>query len=177
MNNEPEAYYKDFSDGTRLFFKSDELYDIDNSDNLIKPLYTADKLQPRVKMTKKQYDRLMWDKQNTDLLNCLGYFLNGDYHHFGLPSEDLRGDLTPEDIARAWLNPEETVDIVPEKKWFVRSKSSDEKYGYWYLHKTEHFFFHEYIKEISTEFDTKEEAEQWKNPLTEVVQLPVEEQL
>lgn len=68
---------------------------------------------------------------------------------------------------------ESNIEIVPDMKWFVRSKEKSSG-QFWYLKKTEHFFFHEYIKEISTQFDTKEEAEKWKNPLTEVVLLPIE---
>jgi len=86
------------------------------------PLYTSEDLHPRVKMTKKQYDRLMWDKENTDLFQCLDYFYEHDGNSkFGTLTEDLRGDLAPEDIARAWLD-EETIEIVPTMKWFVRSK-------------------------------------------------------
>lgn len=79
------------------------------------PLYTAEQLHQRVKMTQKQYDRLTWDKQNADLSTCISYFQERDgVNKFGLPSENLRGDLTQEDIARAWLNPEETIEIVEE---------------------------------------------------------------
>ncbi|KMY76914.1 hypothetical protein WZ79_10050 [Leuconostoc mesenteroides subsp. mesenteroides] len=83
------------------------------------------------------------------------------------------------EFAELWADfnpdkPEETIEIVPDMKWFVRSKEKSNGNEFWYLKKTEHFFFHEYIKEISTQFDTKEEAEKWTNPLTEAVQLPVE---
>ncbi|MDY5164683.1 hypothetical protein RQW99_09090 [Leuconostoc falkenbergense] len=151
------------------------------------PLYTAEKLHPRVKMTKKQYNRLMWDKENTDLSTCLEYFINSDGNNdFGLPSENLRGDLTQENIAQAWLNPEETIEIVTTMKWFVRSKEKYEadvvqglpESGYLYLTDGGDYSI-EYcemttFKDEATQFDTKEEAEKWTNPLTEAVQLPVE---
>lgn len=141
------------------------------------PLYTAEQLQPHVKMTKKQYDRLMWDKENTDLSICLEYFIHSDgNNHFGLPSENSKGNLTQEDIARAWLNPEEAIKIVPNMKWFVRVDSQiplpDENI---YLDNELIVYPHyDSPKSSAHQFDTKEEAEKWTNPLTEAVQLPVE---
>lgn len=65
------------------------------NDKYAEPLYTADQLHPRVKMTQKQYDRLMLDKINTDLSTCISYFLEHDgVNEFGLSSENLRGGLT-----------------------------------------------------------------------------------
>jgi len=132
------------------------------------PVYTAEQLLPRVKMTREQKQLMMSYKNNKEsffiLLSRTRQLINNPFEF-----------ISEEELMSAWLNPEETIEIVPEMKWFVRSKTSDEKYGYWYLHKTEHYFFHEYIKELSTQFDTKEEAEEWTNPLTEAVQLPVEE--
>lgn len=83
-------------------------------DKQITPLYTAEQLQPRVKMTKNQYGRLMWDKQNTDLFQCIDYFNEHDGNSkFGVLTENLKGNLTQEDIARAWLN-SETIMVVDE---------------------------------------------------------------
>lgn len=131
------------------------------------PVYTAEQLLPRVKMTREQKQLMMSYKNNKEsffiLLSRTRQLINNPFEF-----------ISEEELMSAWLNPEETIEIVPEMKWFVRSKTSDEKYGYWYLHKTEHYFFHEYIKELSTQFDTKEEAEEWKNPLTEAVLLPIE---
>lgn len=153
------------------------------------PLYTADQLRPRIKMTQKQYDRLMWDKINTDLSTCISYFLEHDgVNEFGLSSENLRGSLTQEDIARAWINPYETIEIVPTMKWFVRSK---EKYqpdmdqgisesGYLYLTQGDVYSveYHEVttFKDEATQFDTEDEAKLWTMPDTEAVQLPVEDE-
>lgn len=123
----------------------------------------------------------MWDKQNTDLSTCISYFLEHDgVNNFGLSSENLMGLLTQEDIARAWLNPEETIEIVPETKWFVRSLVADEGYySYLFKHSNRPIADYEPSKQPRKEymtFDTKEEAEKWVNPLTEAVQLPVEGQ-
>ena len=153
----------------------------------ITPLYTAEQLHQRVKMTQKQYDRLMWEKSHTNLLACIDYFFeHDDNYKFGLSSENLRGDLTQEDIARAWLNPEETIEIVPDMKWFVRSKEQYQpdmdqgisESGYLYLTQGNIYSIEYYemapFKDEAQQFDTKEEAEKWLNPLTEAVQLPVE---
>jgi len=83
---------------------------------------------------------------------------------------------------------EETVEIVPDMKWFLRSKTEiiyqlleSKKQGY-----THSYLMHNSVRHISYEplfkdelekaikFDTKEEAEQWTNPLTKAVQLPAE---
>lgn len=146
------------------------------------PLYTSEQLHPRVKMTKEQYDRLMWDKSHTNLLACLEYFLKNDgNNNFGLPRENLRGDLTQEDIARAWLNPEEMIEIVPDMKWFVRSKKATTNGEYrWLENDQSDNMVPTYLLSVrpfnSRTFDTKEEAEKWTNPLTEAVQLPVEDE-
>lgn len=137
-------------------------------------------LHPRVKMTQKQYDRLMWDKQNTDLSTCISYFLEHDgVNNFGSSSENLMGLLKQEDIARAWLNPEETIEIVPDMKWFVRSKERNSEKNYYYFvgKRPQDLFILYGYKKAAKQFDTKEEAERWTNPDTEAVQLPVEEQL
>lgn len=150
-------------------------------------LETKEQLQPKVKMTQKQYDRLMWDKQHSDLFQCIDYFTehNGN-DKFGVSTENLLGNLTQEDIARAWLNPEETIENVPEKKWFVRTKEQYEpdmdqgisESGYLYLMQGDLYSIEYYemttFKDDAAQFETKEEAEEWTNPLTEAVLLPVE---
>ena len=78
-------------------------------------------------------------------------------------------------------NPEETIEIVPTKKWFVRSKEKDDE-GYWdwlvKYHDDElspEYNSDDNIPRQAVEFDKKEGAEIWTNPLTEAVLLPVEE--
>ncbi len=69
-----------------------------------------------------------------------------------------------------------TIEIVPDMKWFVRSKRASSFGNYIYLKKIESddkvTAFN--LKSVAEQFDTKEEAEKWTNPLTEAVQLPVE---
>ena len=74
---------------------------------------------------------------------------------------------------------ESNIDIVPDMKWFVRSKESDKDGYYWWLTHTGSNFVPEYMpyknaSSLINSFDTKEQAELWLNPLTEAVQLPVE---
>lgn len=185
MTNEPVAYLNKYLDhSTNITRYKPENQRLLSSD----PLYTAEKLHPRVKMTKKQYNRLMWDKENTDLFQCLDYFHEHDGNSkFGALTEDLRGDLAPEDIARAWLD-EETIEIVPTMKWFVRSKEQYQpdmdqgisESGYLYLMQGNFYKVDYYLptpfKDDAQQFDTKEEAEKWENPLTEAVLLPVEDE-
>ena len=80
-----------------------------------------------------------------------------------------------------------TIEIVPDMKWFVRSK---EEYrpdmdqgisesGYLYLTQGDIYSveYHEMttFKDEATQFNTEDEAKLWTTPDTEAVQLPVEE--
>lgn len=85
------------------------------------------------------------------------------------------------DFSTLWVslldrNVKETIEIVPTMKWFVRSKRASSFGNYIYLKKIESddkvTAFN--LKSVAEQFDTKEEAEKWTNPLTEAVQLPVE---
>ena len=67
-----------------------------------------------------------------------------------------------------------TAEQLHSMKWFVRSKERDDEGDYLFLSgynldDLDYFGF-----DYARAFDTKEEAEQWTNPLTEAVQLPVE---
>ena len=72
-----------------------------------------------------------------------------------------------------------TIEIVPDMKWFVRSKEPSNDGSYLFRSGIKDFGDYYYTKDknenkIAYPFDTKEEAEKWTNPLTEAVQLPVE---
>lgn len=119
------------------------------------PLYTKEQLQPKVQMTQAEFDELeMW-------------LTNAQFDYSEL---------------------KKTIEIVPDMKWFVRSK---EQYhpdmdqgisesGYLYLTQGDIYSIEYYemttFKDDAQQFDTKEEAELWLNPLTEAVQLPVEDE-
>ncbi|WP_273724232.1 hypothetical protein [Leuconostoc mesenteroides] len=70
--------------------------------------------------------------------------------------------------------PEKTIEIVPEKKWFVHKKDFNGDYRFLKISAKDLSF--NYKKNKAAYFDTKEEAELWTNPLTEAVQLEVEEE-
>ena len=181
MTNEPVAYHTINKDGDSFLRWTKSPFTDENI-----PLYTKEQLQPKVKMTQKQYDRLMWDKENTDLFQCIEYFNEHDGNNkFGLQSENLMGELTQEDIAKVWLNPEETIEIVQTKKWLVRSKHKDGNERFSYIKNilsTQVVYGFSLSENLDLkedepyEFDTKDDAEMWTNPLTEAVLLPVEDE-
>ncbi|CCJ66941.1 hypothetical protein [Leuconostoc falkenbergense] len=89
------------------------------------------------------------------------------------PISDKYGDKTDKTL------PLYTAEQLHHMKWFVRSKEPETEDG------DEHYLFLsgsnlddlDYLEfDYAKVFGTKEEAELWKNPLTEAVQLPVEEE-
>lgn len=135
----------------------------------IEQLYTKKQLQTRVKMTQAEFDEF-------NSLN-IQYTILGVLQHVIV---DKRGtklsnlfSLKELELAQLWANydrmhPEGTIEIIPEKKWFVRNK-----YEEIYLLVEGAYFKNVGEKEIAERFDTKEQAELWTNPLTEAVLLPV----
>ncbi|MCT4412845.1 hypothetical protein [Leuconostoc pseudomesenteroides] len=105
------------------------------------PLYTAEQLHPRVKMTQAEFD-----------------LLSG--HNRGL---------------RAFEQLEECIEVESNMKWFVR-RILPNAGGNMLYYTDEGVLTYNNNKEHATKFDTKEEAELWTNPLTEAVQLPVEDE-
>lgn len=105
----------------------------------IEPLYTAEQLHQRVKMTQAEFDLL---------------------------SEHNRG-------LRAFEQLEECIEVESNIKWFVRRILPNAGGNMLYC-TDEGVLTYNNNKEHATQFDTKEEAERWVNPLTEAVQLPVE---
>ncbi|WP_273946783.1 hypothetical protein [Leuconostoc mesenteroides] len=106
------------------------------------PLYTAEQLHPRVKMTQAEFDEL-----EISLINA-----QFDYSEL-----------------------KKTIEIVPDMKWFVRSKEpEDDLLDFIFLSGSNLDNLDYLAFDYAKAFDTKEEAELWTNPLTEAVQLPVE---
>lgn len=69
---------------------------------------------PTVEMTKKQYSTFKCHKDNLDFSACLGTFQNYNGEtRMGIKFDNLKGDLSDEDIMQAWLHPE-TIKIVDE---------------------------------------------------------------
>lgn len=148
------------------------------------PLYTAEQLRPRVKMTQAEFDEFhdLFEK-DFDLYSAMTKL--ADTNLFATLYDRLfTGTNTDKEkqneFAILWANydpenPEETIEIIPNMKWFVRSKEVQSEDDYFYLINPGQLFplFTTNI-ERAVSFSTKEQAEKWTNPLTEAVQLPVE---
>jgi len=66
----------------------------------------------RVKMNHFQKETLMWFLLNENLLSALDYFnTHRGQVTFGVSHDDLMGDLTYEDIAYVWLNPQDIEEV------------------------------------------------------------------
>ena len=159
----------------------------------IEPLYTAEQLHPRVKMTQAEFDEFKILKSlnpTADLIAILKTVSKFKYKNF--QSRFVCGSIENQtEFATLWLRCryerlEELIEIVPDMKWFVRSKEQYQpdmdqgisESGYLYLTQGNIYSIEYYetttFKDEAQQFDTKEEAELWTNPLTESVQLPVE---
>lgn len=137
------------------------------------PLYTLEQLHPRVKMTQAEFETFKNIKQKnnllSDALSATAFFGN----------EKQQSEKQIE-FASLFINldlnkPEETIEIVPDFKWFVRNKQKgkDDVIDYLMIDDDVWFGWHPFVtRDEATAFDTKEEAEKWTNPLTEAVQLP-----
>lgn len=191
----PVAYmYRDFDDkyddcGPLLQFNEPSpTWDI------IEELYTKEQLHPHVKMTQAEFDEfkklsesgvdtiydafdlVYTDRGETDEFeNIYNRLFGGD--------DFIKTQKNQLEFSNLWAyynpeEPEEMIEIVPSMKWFVRSKETSGKNHIW-LDEDNNKLFPRYIvsKEIPRDakrFDTKEEAEEWCNPLTEAILLPVE---
>lgn len=173
------------------------------------PLYTKEQLQPqtRVKMTQAELDE--WKELYYHLVefsfsvhNMLDEILDsigeerGKYTKLALrvysDSDFMETSKRQAELVDLFVNynpdkPEETIEVITDKKWFVRSKSEvlvkhlqfdTEEYTYSYLTNNivQNTSYEPLLKdelEKAINFDTKEQAELWTNPLTEAVLLPV----
>ena len=152
------------------------------------PLYTAQQLHQRVKMTQAEFD---------EFKKLLSVGISTIYEAFDVIDSD-RGEMDEFEqlynrlftnslnqqakqqieFAKLWdslstCSADETIEIVPDKKWFVRRILPNTGGNMLYC-TDEGELTYNYNKKYATQFDTKEEAEKWCNPLTEAVQLPVE---
>lgn len=154
---------------------------------IIEPLYTAEQLHRRVKMTQAEFDEFhdLFEK-DFDLYSAITETSDTNLYNT-LYDRLFTGTNTDKEkqneFAILWANynplePEETIEIVPEKKWFVRSKErNSEKNYYYFVGKRPDDYWQNYgYKMAAKQFETKEEAERWTNPDTEAVYLPVEEE-
>ncbi|WP_273750528.1 hypothetical protein [Leuconostoc mesenteroides] len=153
------------------------------------PLYTDEQLHQRVKMTRAEFG---------EFKKLLSVGISTIYEAFDLIDSD-RGEMDEFEqlynrlfansvneqakqqieFAKLWDSlstclPEETIEIVPEKKWFVHKKDFNGDYRFLKISAKDLSF--NYKKNKAAYFETKEEAELWTNPLTEAVQLAVEDE-
>ncbi|ORI75428.1 MULTISPECIES: hypothetical protein [Leuconostoc] len=188
---EPVAYM--LSDFVGNDFTSLEL---PKNPNNPRGLYFKEQLHPRVKMTQVEFDefKLLYNLLRVStVIRIINTVQNNESKRF--TNLKLRLNKTGKDLELIILwadydadNPEETIEIVPEMKWFVRSKQQYQpdmdqgifESGYLYLTQGNIYSIEYYettaFKDDAQQFDTKEEAELLTNPLTEAVQLPVEDE-
>ncbi|WP_273728975.1 hypothetical protein [Leuconostoc mesenteroides] len=167
------------------------------------PLYTKEQLQPKVQMKQaefNEFNKLLLSSAVTiyEVIDTI-YKDNGKMNEFlhlyqRLFNRNDKLELENQlEFSKLWANfnidnQEEMIEIVPDMKWFVRSK---EEYhpdmdqgisesGYLYLTQGNIYSIEYYetttFKDEAQQFETQAEAERWTNPLTEAVQLPVEEE-
>lgn len=162
------------------------------------PVYTAEQLHPRVKMTRAEFDE--WKEVFDDYEFFSDAFSQGVTVErytklfkklYSTKHDDLSSLEIEVKFATLWANynpenPEETIEIVPDMKWFVISKKQYQpdmdqgisESGYLYLTQGDIYSveYHEMttFKDEATQFNTEDEAKLWTTPDTEAVQLPVE---
>lgn len=147
------------------------------------PLYTTEQLHPRVKMTQAEFDEFKKLKSLNPTVDLIAILkIVSSFKYKNLQSRLVCSIENQTEFATLWLRGryerlEELIEIVPTMKWFVRSKELNLENNYYYfVGKRSDDYWPTYgYKRAAKHFDTKEEAEKWKNPLTEAVQLPVEE--
>lgn len=162
------------------------------------PLYTAEDLHPRVKMTLAEFDEwkdLYKDRHATTIYDFIIYVLNRSDSYPDMTNKLMCGSGAVKAKSQAKIadlivnynpdDPEETIEIVPNMKWFVRSKKPDDEGDFAFISGIEtpddwgYSKLHNGVNDpraCAYAFETKEEAEKWENPLTEAVLLPVEDE-
>lgn len=155
----------------------------------IEPLYTKDQLFKRLRLNKTQFDqfdqlwrtrygvgaafKVLYDSVDSGSYYDL-YSYVWDWDNTGV---DNKHDERAIDFAYAYANydpnhPEETIDVLPEDKWFVQQKNVKDRYRFLSKDSVQvPNFNYGTLKQYAAQFDTEEEAEEWTNPLTEAVKL------
>lgn len=190
MSEEPVAWVGENKDGDLKNYSTHRLTEEQGYYN-IKELYTKSQLQPKVKMTQAEFDEFKKLHKSRNHLIPIHFFELIREKSSGYPllrDRYYNGRKEQLHLLSLWLkfdpdNPEETIDFVPEKKWFVRSKKRDGNERFSYIREilsTQVVYGFSLSEKLDLEednpypFETKEQAELWKNPLTEAVLLPVE---
>ncbi|WP_260144024.1 hypothetical protein [Leuconostoc citreum] len=184
---EPVAYLNKYIDNSTNItrHKPIEKYSMLSANNRVSstPLYTSEQLHPRLKMTQAEFDEFhdLFEK-DFDLYSAITEISDTNWRT-ALYDRLFTGTQKDKDkqneFAVLWasynpLEPEETIEIVPNMKWFVRSKKRDDEGDYAFLSGSDLDDLEYFEFDYARPFDTKEEAELWTNPLTEAVHLPAE---
>ncbi|MBZ1510975.1 hypothetical protein J6K93_07355 [Leuconostoc mesenteroides] len=196
--SEPVAYLAK-SRTTETVLLTTRKYASDSFENT--PLYTSEQLHPRVKMTQAEFyewKELYYRVVELSLTACkmLNEISDNAHNSIGKytklakrvyqDNEFMSVSKKQTELVNLFINyspdtPEETIEIVPDMKWFVRSKEPDDEGYYAFLENLVqlklNWCYSKYKQKplkIAVKFETKEQAEEWCNPLTEAVLLPVE---
>jgi len=158
--------------------------------DVVERLYTAEQLHQRVKMTQAEFDEFNHLYLFYPSLYNVLYHVNHSPEDYPILNKKLFDEYPRCTAAQKIFSnlhnnfdpdhPEETIEILPTMKWFVRSKKvvGENNFYAWlfnndFLDVPAHMISDK-IPPLAMKFDTKEQAEQWKNPLTEAVLLPIE---
>ena len=185
---EPVAYWrvpKTGAEDTCLNFSPSKNPNFENI-----PLYTAEQLHKRVKMTQAEFEEFnILSESGIDTIYDILHLVKSDRVNSvtNLYERLFDGDFitvqkSQLEFANLWAyydpeNPEDMIDIIPTNKWFVRVDSQIPLPNENIYLDDELIVYPRYDspKSSAHQFDTKEEAEKWVNPLTKAVQLPVED--
>lgn len=141
----------------------------------VEPLYTRDQLMPKVKMTRDQKSLIVDYKnaqsmfvQFVDLIK-----ISGTYKIFN--------NISEEELMLAWISPDDKIEIIKPKKWFVVSREIDEDGYFGLVSKINNVVpiydwskTFDIINLLGHAFDTEEEANLWATPKMHAVELEVE---
>lgn len=153
------------------------------------PLYTKEQLYPIAEMTQEEFDEFEMARNEYENPSVFLYYLASldsarkkfkklfSWVYKNEHGKDLECELL---FHKLWVDYElekrgGAVKIVPNMKWFVRSKTTNGD-KYLYLKDLDGFVtpWYTVFEDMAQQFNTKEEAELWTSPLTEAVPLPVE---
>lgn len=152
------------------YLKNNDLSNLENNDKFFYIILNdlRQEYVPAVKMTPEQWNE--FNNIRNDSVTFSDFWTQVFKQGMARPSISK---LSERDLMTAWLD-DENVEIIPNMKWFVARKLPNIG-GNMLKCSEDGLLMYNAVKEAATQFDTKEEAEKWTNPLTEAVQLPVED--
>lgn len=153
----------------------------------VEPLYTIEEvhkvLHPKILMTRKELDEFKRAyESSTNVYQLLEYISGfpGSRLYKKLFGDKQQGNSYQLLFARLFIDfnpkkPSLSIEIVKDKKWFVQSKGKSEDNEYLYLSFRKNSLTGSFERfNFAEPFETKDGAEEWKNPLTEVVKKEID---